>query len=128
MHDSPKYGLRFDGQPPNIGTNGKMAYNVAWNMNGLMIKGDYHTVENNLAFDKYNDEVSHSFSGQALSFFVLFYHRKPAIRKKLFYSTSRKFHVLNVKKCHDHSYHTMEASTPSSKLSAYTLYIQTYLT
>lgn len=57
IHDSPKYGLRFDGEPPKIGLHGTMDSNVAWKMNGLMIKGDFHTVKNNLAFDKVNGKV-----------------------------------------------------------------------
>ena len=52
VHSSPKYGLRFDGQPPRVGRNGTMRANVAWNCSGLMVKGDAHTVVNNLAFDK----------------------------------------------------------------------------
>ena len=53
IHDSPKYALRFDGQPPRVGMHGTMSRNVAMNTNGLMVKGDYHTVLNNLALDKY---------------------------------------------------------------------------
>lgn len=30
--------------------------NVVWKTNGIMVKGDFHNVENNLAFDKRNDK------------------------------------------------------------------------
>ena len=53
IHDSPKYGLRFDGEPPNIARNGTMRMNVFRKTNGMMVKGDFHTVEHNLVFDKY---------------------------------------------------------------------------
>jgi hypothetical protein len=33
-----------------------MSQNVAMKTNGIMVKGDYHQVLNNLALDKYNDE------------------------------------------------------------------------
>ena len=56
IHSSPKYALRFDGEPPKVGKYGTMSQNVAMNTNGLMVKGDYHQVLNNLALDKYNDE------------------------------------------------------------------------
>jgi len=54
VHDQPKYGLRFDGEPPKIGENGSMSNNVVYRCNGLMAKGDYHTVTHNIAFDKRN--------------------------------------------------------------------------
>lgn len=57
IHDSPKYALRFDGDPPRIGRHGAMMQNVAWNISALMVKGDYQKVYNNLAFDKYVDKV-----------------------------------------------------------------------
>eukprot|EP00111_Clytia_hemisphaerica_P016485 TCONS_00048859-protein len=56
VHDQPKYGLRFDGEPPKIGENGTMSRNVVWKCNGLMAKGDYHTVTQNTVFDKRNDK------------------------------------------------------------------------
>ncbi len=57
VHSSPKYGLRFDaGKPPAVGHNGNMKENVAWKCNGIMVKGESHTVLNNLAFDKRNDK------------------------------------------------------------------------
>ncbi|XP_066926049.1 uncharacterized protein [Clytia hemisphaerica] len=58
VFDSPKYGIRFDGQLPKIGTNGNMSYNVVWRCNGMMVKGDYHNVTNNLAFHKRNAQDS----------------------------------------------------------------------
>ena len=33
-----------------------MSRNVAMNANGIMLKGDYHQVLNNLALDTFNDE------------------------------------------------------------------------
>ena len=30
VHSSPKYGLRFDGQPPKVGYRGTMQSNAAW--------------------------------------------------------------------------------------------------
>ena len=51
-HSSPKLGLRFDGQPPKVGHHGTIRANVVWNCSGIMVKGDDHTVLNNLAFDK----------------------------------------------------------------------------
>ena len=56
VHSSPKYGLRFDGQPPRVGRGGTMKENVVWRSGGIMIKGESHTVLNNLAFDKRNDK------------------------------------------------------------------------
>lgn len=56
VHDSVKYGIRFDGQPPRVGVNGKMLYNVAWRTGGLMIKGDNHTVQHNLGFDVHKED------------------------------------------------------------------------
>ena len=38
-HSSPKYGLRFDGQPPRVGRNGTLSHNVVFQTNGLMVKG-----------------------------------------------------------------------------------------
>ena len=45
VHSSPKYGLRFDGQPPRVGTRGTMKENVVWKCGGIMVKGDYHKVD-----------------------------------------------------------------------------------
>jgi hypothetical protein len=56
-HDTQKYAFRFDrAQTANAswGYNGTMRVNVAWNTDGMMVKGDYHTIDNNLAFDNYN--------------------------------------------------------------------------
>ena len=49
VHDSPKFGIRFDSSPGHLGYNGYQGYNVVWNAGGLMVKGDNHTVMNNLA-------------------------------------------------------------------------------
>lgn len=54
VHSSPKYGLRFDGEPPRVGRNGVMQSNVVWRCGGVMVKGDNHTVLHNLVFDKWN--------------------------------------------------------------------------
>ena len=43
VSDSPKFAIRFDGEPPRIGENGTVGYNVAWNTNGIIIKGNNHT-------------------------------------------------------------------------------------
>ena len=53
VHDSPKYGIRFDGQPPRIGVHGKMSHNILVRLGsgGGQVKGDHHVVYNNLAFD-----------------------------------------------------------------------------
>lgn len=56
VHDQPKYGLRFDGEPPNIGTYGTMKNNVVFRCNGLMVKGDYHTANQNTVFEKVNNK------------------------------------------------------------------------
>ena len=50
MFDSPKLGIRFDGVKGKVsGTNGTIRNNVAWKTGGMMVKGDNHTVEGNLA-------------------------------------------------------------------------------
>lgn len=54
VYNQPKYGLRFDGEPPKIGIKGTMVKNVVGKCNGMMIKGDYHRALYNLAFDKEN--------------------------------------------------------------------------
>ena len=54
IHDSPKYGLRFDGAPPNVGKYGSMIRNVIRKTNGMMVKGDFHKVDHNLMFHKYS--------------------------------------------------------------------------
>jgi hypothetical protein len=67
LHDalverSPKWGLRFDrvnqecyGNEPSSGGNtwayhGTMENNVVWNCNGLMVKGNNHTINRNTVF------------------------------------------------------------------------------
>ena len=76
VHSSPKYGLRFDGEPPKIGRHGTMKYNVVWRCNGIMVKGDEHTVLNNLAFDKYNEKGDSDMQGTKCMLCVLRYVRK----------------------------------------------------
>ncbi|MBC8401018.1 MAG: T9SS type A sorting domain-containing protein [Candidatus Marinimicrobia bacterium] len=50
LHDSPKYGIRFDGE--GDGNNGLIHHNVIWNVRGgIMIKGYEHMIYNNTAFD-----------------------------------------------------------------------------
>merc|ERR1711892_1274929 len=54
VHDSPKKGLRFDGNGDPMGVHGYLGYNVVWNIqdnNEIYVKGDNHTVVNNLAYD-----------------------------------------------------------------------------
>ena len=61
VYDSPKYGIRFDHSPGNLGDNGTMSKNVVWNTKGIMVKGDEHTVDGNLALDNvegYEDAAS----------------------------------------------------------------------
>lgn len=58
VYDSPKYGIRYDGEFPDIGYNGNISFNVVWKCNGIMVKGENHTVLNNLAFEKRNAKDS----------------------------------------------------------------------
>ena len=54
VYDSPKYAIRFDhstNDPDNLGHSGEMSNNVVWNTMGMMVKGNNHTVESNLALD-----------------------------------------------------------------------------
>merc|ERR1712176_318990 len=64
VHDSPKYGIRFDGEPPRIGTHGSVRDNVVFRLDagGIQAKGDYHTTDHNLAFDM-SDEHHEPFPG-----------------------------------------------------------------
>lgn len=62
-HDTQKIAFRFDrGTQANAtwGYNGTMRVNVAWNTSGIMVKGDYHTIDNNLAFQSQNGMSSDS--------------------------------------------------------------------
>ena len=56
VHDSPKSAVRFDGGGLNLGFNGYQGFNVAWNTGSLLVKGDNHTVMNNLALDRHTDD------------------------------------------------------------------------
>ena len=49
LHDTEKYGARFDHSGTADGTNGTMHHNVAWNCEsgGIMVKGNNHQVYNN---------------------------------------------------------------------------------
>ena len=49
LHDTEKYGARFDHSGDADGTNGIMHHNLAWNCEsgGIMIKGNNHQVYNN---------------------------------------------------------------------------------
>ncbi|KAL9965293.1 hypothetical protein ACROYT_G029070 [Oculina patagonica] len=57
VHSSPKFGLRFDSEkPPEVGQNGTIKKNVVWKCGGIMVKGEFHTVLNNFAFDRRNEK------------------------------------------------------------------------
>ena len=58
VHDSPKSWIRFDSSPGHLGYNGYQGYNVIWNAGGVMVKGDNHTVENNLAIKSTTGDCS----------------------------------------------------------------------
>ena len=49
LHDTEKYGARFDHSGSADGVNGLMHHNVAWNClsGGIMVKGNNHKVYNN---------------------------------------------------------------------------------
>ncbi len=49
LHDTEKYGARFDHSGTADGTNGIMHHNLAWNCEsgGIMVKGNNHKVYNN---------------------------------------------------------------------------------
>merc|ERR1719402_764555 len=51
VHDSPKMGIRFDGGGHQLGTNGTVSFNTVWKCENpaIIIKGDNHTIESNLA-------------------------------------------------------------------------------
>jgi alpha-tubulin suppressor-like RCC1 family protein len=54
IHDIIKYGARFDAPigEAGEGRNGTMHHNVIWNAaGGLMVKGDYHDINNNTVFN-----------------------------------------------------------------------------
>lgn len=76
IYDSPKYGLRFDGAPPNIGKHGTMRRNVIRKTNGMMVKGDNHTVDHNLIFHKFTKGGDHDGQGSKCNLCVLWYVRK----------------------------------------------------
>ena len=49
LHDTEKYGARFDHSGSADGTNGIMHHNLAWNCEsgGIMVKGNNHKIYNN---------------------------------------------------------------------------------
>jgi hypothetical protein len=56
LHDSPKYGVRFDGD--GDGTQGSMHHNVSWNIKtGHQVKGHHHFVYNNTSFDTEQNSI-----------------------------------------------------------------------
>ena len=61
FHDSPKYGVRFDGDGVADGDNGSqgtMHHNVSWNIKtGHMVKGHHHFVYNNTSFDTEKNSI-----------------------------------------------------------------------
>ena len=77
IHDSPKKGIRFDGNGDPLGLNGFICFNVVWNIIGnleIFAKGDNHTVVNNVAWDELNPGdscnvcVPSSHSGNPMNF------------------------------------------------------------
>lgn len=53
-YDTMKWGMRFDrvmSKNATWGYNGTMRSNVIWKTRGMSVKGDNHTIQNNLAFD-----------------------------------------------------------------------------
>jgi len=53
LHDSVKYGVRFDAPIPAkfYGSNAIAHHNVIWNANGMMVKGEDQRVYHNTIFD-----------------------------------------------------------------------------
>ncbi|CAL4127321.1 unnamed protein product, partial [Meganyctiphanes norvegica] len=59
VRNSPKFGIRFDGGGHQLGHGGHVAYNVGQDTSaGIMIKGDNHTINNNIAIQKNTDQCS----------------------------------------------------------------------
>jgi Bacterial Ig domain len=59
LHDTPKYGFRFDAPipPPEWGNNGYSHHNVVWNSSGANPKGMDDRHYNNLLFDNTNIDL-----------------------------------------------------------------------
>ena len=59
LHDTPKYGFRFDAPipPPSWGKNGFSHHNVVWNSSGANPKGIDDRHYNNLLFDNTNIDL-----------------------------------------------------------------------
>ena len=76
IHDSPKKGIRFDGNGDPLGKFGYIGYNVVWNIDSnyeIYAKGDNHTVSNNVAWDDSDAKgctlcVPSSHSGNPMNF------------------------------------------------------------
>jgi hypothetical protein len=58
LHDSIKYGVRFDAPIPAkfYGSDAIAHHNVVWNANGMMIKGEDQRVYHNTVFDTLEDK------------------------------------------------------------------------
>lgn len=53
IYQTPKYALRYDapvGDAGSAGTQGKMHHNIAWETNGIMVKGNEHHIAYNTCF------------------------------------------------------------------------------
>ena len=60
LHDSTKYGIRFDAPIPATlyGSEVLAHHNVIWNANGMMVKGESHRVYHNTIFDTQEEKRS----------------------------------------------------------------------
>jgi|GEM_PF-4418752 len=60
LHDSVKYGVRFDAPIPArfYGSDAIAHHNVIWNANGMMVKGENQRVYHNMVFDTLEDKRS----------------------------------------------------------------------
>jgi len=60
LHDSIKYGVRFDAPIPAkfYGSDAIAHHNVIWNANGMMVKGENQRVYHNTVFDTLEDKRS----------------------------------------------------------------------
>jgi len=58
LHDSIKYGVRFDAPIPAklYGSDAIAHHNVVWNANGIMVKGENQRVYHNTVFDTLEDK------------------------------------------------------------------------
>ena len=74
IHDSPKKGIRFDGNGDPLGVHGYAGFNVVWNHDDnreIDAKGDNHTVVNNVGWDDDDSDctvcVPNSHSGNPMN-------------------------------------------------------------